>query len=203
MQPSARGLVVGSRTTPIRRVQTSSSTIRTGFLASHCRTLNFCVSRGLYRGRMSEERIIRLCHVRRRFSNAGSYLDARTGRSSPRFPCPGARRRFALRADRRTASFGPQQVEEFEMDTRGLPTDAGGDAVETAQMRRPEWQLRQRTDVVQLRFKSRHQSELVRCRQNCAVDLQRCRFEADFRLRANDSAECDAKPVGVASTGPA
>jgi len=88
---------------------------------------------------MSDERFMRLCHVRRRFSNAGLYLDARASWSSPRFHCPGARRRFALRAGRRTASFSPQQFEEFEMNTRGLPTEAGGDAVETAQMRRSEW----------------------------------------------------------------
>jgi hypothetical protein len=35
---------------------------------------------------------------------------------------------LALRAGRRTASFSPQQFEEFEMNTRRFPTDAGGDA---------------------------------------------------------------------------
>jgi len=84
-----------------------------------------------------------------------------------------------------TASFSPQLREEFEMNARRLPADAGSDAVEAAQMRRSEWQLRQRFYVVQLGFELRHQGELVRCGQNRAVDLQGCRFETDLWLRAN------------------
>src|ERR1700686_3922011 len=98
----------------------------------------------------NEEQMISLWHARRGASNAGAYLGTRISRASPRLPCPGARRRRRLRTDCRSASFVPQQGDEFAMDTRRLPADAGGDTVETAQMRRPEWQLRQGSDVVQL-----------------------------------------------------
>src|ERR1700722_10996408 len=119
--------------------------------------------------RMSD---LRLWHVRGGISNAGPYLDARTGRPPARITYPGAVRPPRLRTGRGSASFFPQQLNEFEMDARGLPTDAGGDAVETAQMRRPERQLRQGFAIVQLGLKPRHQSQLVGCRQDGAVDLQ-------------------------------
>src|ERR1700722_8001243 len=100
----------------------------------------------------SKQQTIGLWHMRRGVSNGGGYLGMHISRSSRRLPSPDARRRPRRRTGRGTAGFGAQQRDEFAMDTRGLPTDAGGNAVEPAQMRRPERQLRQDSDVVQLGF---------------------------------------------------
>ena len=95
------GLVVGSRTTPIRRVQTSSSTIRTGFLAP---LLNSIVAGSIFKRRANYWLMAR--------ANAAFLTSVRILTRAPaalRFgvPCPGARRPLGLCAGRQQRELRP------------------------------------------------------------------------------------------------